>query len=162
MKKHPKYWYRVTKYDPKKRREDGAYLDQTEWTEFNELKNPNYNFKDYLLTENAYIYAIYYFIELNKETDFQLFTKIVKNKLTKNSKIFTDKISLEYYIKKIFRENFGAKIRCNNMCVHFGWDYYMYIGSNNKCDISELDFGGVKIYIEKIKTSPYTKLNELL
>jgi len=161
-KKHPKYWYQITKYDPQKKDEYGRYLDQTEWTDYNEEKNPTYNFKDYLLTETAYIYAIYHFIKLNKEVFFQLSNKVVNNKLTNNSKVFNSSIRLEYFVKKILRENFGAKIRCKNMCVHFGWDYYMFIGSNKKTDIKELDFGGIKMYIESIAISPYAKQIELL
>jgi hypothetical protein len=160
--KHPKYWYRVTKYDPKKRRPDGTYSDQTEWTEFNEVKNPTYNFKDYLLTENAYIYTIHYFIEKNKEKQFQLFSKEVKNKSTGNSVLFENLIEVEYNVKKILRRKMWSKIRCKNMCVHFGWDYYMFIGSNTESDTPELEFGGVKIYIEKIDISPYAKRKELL
>ena len=162
---HPKYWYRTTKFEPSKRNEFGNYsLDNLEWIGYNDRSDPNYTFENYLLTENAYIYTIYYFIKKNKVENFQLYDVVKKCKLTKNSKIIQNKLLIEYTCRDNLRcvTNNGCKIRSENMCIHFGWDYYMYIGSNHKCNIAEIEFGGVKIFIEEIGISPYSKRNDLL
>jgi len=165
MEKHPKYWYRVTKYDTEKRDELGRYTDQTEWTDYDDKTDPNYTFKDYLLTEAAYIYAVHYFIELNKDVEYQLYARASKRCLpVKNSKILPmdNFLNLEDALRGVLRNEKHCNMRTKNMCVHFGWDYYMYIGSNTQADTNEIYFGGVKIYIEKITCSPYAKQKELL
>lgn len=162
---HPKYWYRTTKFDPAKRNELGHFpLDNKEWTDFEDYSDPNYNFENYMLTENAYIYTIYYFIQKNKAENFQLY-KVVKNcKITKNSNLIKDRLFIEYICRDNLRvvTNNGCKIRSQNMCIHFGWDYYMFIGSNKKINKEIIEFGGIKIYIEPIDKSPYATRFDLL
>ena len=46
--------YRITKYNPSKRNEQGHYLDNNEWTSISDLKNLD----EYFKVESAYVNAI--------------------------------------------------------------------------------------------------------
>ena len=45
------------------------------------------------------------------------------------------------------------------MFVHFGWDYYMYIGSAKQCTGTIVQIQKSGLYIEQYK-SPYLENNE--
>ncbi len=56
-----KMTYRITKYNPKKRNEEGHYLDSSDWTSISDIGNPAYNnltFEDYESMETAYVESI--------------------------------------------------------------------------------------------------------
>ena len=53
--------YRITKFDPKKRNEEGHFLDDSEWTAISDIGNPKYNninYSEYEKIETAYVESI--------------------------------------------------------------------------------------------------------
>ncbi|MBO8176868.1 MAG: hypothetical protein H0Z31_05340 [Bacillus sp. (in: Bacteria)] len=55
------YYWRVTKYNPLYRSEKDVYL-KDEWTSFSDVDGINLTMDEYLLTENAYVNAVFYFM----------------------------------------------------------------------------------------------------
>ena len=53
------------------------------------------------------------------------------------------------------RENIWAKLESKDMYIHFGYDYYMYIGSTKHCNnmISKIEESG--LFVEPF-VSPYS------
>ncbi|MDQ6597759.1 hypothetical protein E2K98_25370 [Bacillus salipaludis] len=49
--------WRITKYNPKKREEEGSYLDLEEWTSFSEV-GKKVSEEEYLKTESNYLNSI--------------------------------------------------------------------------------------------------------
>ncbi len=56
----------------------------------------------------------------------------------------------------ILREDMWCKFESDNVSIHFGYDYYMYIGSNASCDsvIEQIRLNG--LFVEPYR-SPYLK-----
>ena len=53
--------YRITKFDPKKRNNEGHFLDVSEWVSISDIGNPKYNnvnYAEYEKIETAYVKSI--------------------------------------------------------------------------------------------------------
>ena len=143
--------YRITKYNPIYRNSLGAYL-KDEWTSISDVgkvyENGEFTIDEYLKIEDGYIEAILLFMAFlnleslpvtyleksntwdNKRTAysksmFKLYKKIKVGKQI-NTKEMGDAARL------VLRELLWCKIENESMFVHFGWDYYMYIGSSKE------------------------------
>lgn len=167
--------YRITKFDPKFRNELGHFLNN-DWTSISEIgkkfDGKELTFEDYKQIEDAYVQAIILFmnfLHLNSLTVAYL-EKYRKKPLPD---IYRTKTMLELY-KKIFVEQELDKIEVSDaarlmlhetlwckleskdtMFVHFGDDYYMYIGSSQELPDSvknEIEKSG--LFVEEFE-SPY-------
>lgn len=147
------FYWRITKYNPKNRDINGIYL-LDEWTCYSQVgtmvDGKLLTYAEYLLTENAYINAVNLFMDCNNlagllitclekywelDEDLNLdptmieFFKCLKNrrKLNKNE--------IEIAARLMLRNKFWCKLGIKNtMLVFFSYDYYMYLGSANKCE----------------------------
>ncbi|KEH85357.1 MULTISPECIES: hypothetical protein [Clostridium] len=171
------YCWRITKYNPIYRSEDGNYLKK-EWTSIFDVgksfDGKKLSLKEYLLTEDLYIKAIIEFInflripslkacELEKYEESIQTDKYPEIYTIQMIKIFKtikneDDISVNKIgdlVKLILREHLWCKLENKNkMFIHFGYDYYMYIGSYSKCDYIINKIKEMGLFVEKIK-SPY-------
>ena len=149
--------YRVTKYNP-----DLESYD--EWTAISDVGNSysgiEFTLQEYEKVESAYVEAVLSFmkaaeIESLTLTDFWNGFDYSDKELTlAEGKEFQDD-SLKRVIQLILREEIGGQLTSKKgMFVHFGYDYYMYIGiSNNYPEvISSIRSSG--LYVESFK-SPY-------
>ena len=137
-----KYQYRVTKYDPANRNELGHYT-KNEWTAFCDIGK---EFADRVLTseeyekvESRYIEAIFSFMACMQLDSLQLSTvwngyKYKESGLQlKNGAAYSGE-KLKRVIQFTLREKIGCHLVSeSSMFVHFGYDYYMYIGTTNDC-----------------------------
>ena len=149
--------YRVTKYNPKYRNEDGAY-SRSEWTSYCDIGDLVSN-KQYENVENSYIESALDFIEEQNienmtitciENEFSYteagVTLEVGRKLNKNE--------IKNVVRSILREKYWAKLENKKSFIHFGYDYYMYIGVPNE-PIQAMKRAKAKgLYVEEF-TSPY-------
>ncbi|SDW21926.1 hypothetical protein [Paenibacillus sp. CF384] len=169
-----KYQWRITKYNPLFRNEKGHYL-LDEWTcpsEIGKIINGNlFTLEEYLFIEHAYVETIIEF--LNEKRQYSL--RLIQ---TSNRSIsHEDKTSILYdnefgminikedlivnineirLICKMILRNFAdcQLYSKDNFFVHFGWDYYMYIGSNQK-SLTAIEFAKKSgLYVEEL-SSPY-------
>lgn len=140
--------YRITKYDPYKRDRNGKY-DENEWTSLSDLINEmqfNKAIDIYLKVENKFIELYSYILsesniekmiisslEINNNYDKEYLDRITYNvdinilKTLKNGKTI-DKAEILGVIRLSLREIIWCKLNWNLVYIHFGYDYYTYIG----------------------------------
>lgn len=168
-----KFCWRITKYDPRYRCSDGAYLNN-EWSMYAEIgemfDNILFHFKEYERIEDLYIKAIDLFMTCHKISALQVSTLEKNRKLTKDIHNNANMIRLFHsvkvddwiqqtdiqdFCKLILRDKLWCKLKYNRkMFVHFGWDFYMYIGSSLLCDKTIAMIGKSGLFVEEFK-SPY-------
>ncbi len=141
--------YRITKYSPSFRNSFGWY-EKNEWTSISEIgkkiDGEELTFEDYKKIENAYVQAVILFMDFLQLNSLTV-TYLEKYRKRPRPDIYRTKTMLDLY-KKIFvgqeldksevaeaarlilRETLWCKLEsANKMFVHFGDDYYMFIGS---------------------------------
>jgi hypothetical protein len=140
--------WRITKYNPAFRDERGAYL-KDEWTSVSDVGKPYdgaaLTFEEYRKTEDAYVSTALSFVSeagLNALTITYLETygvaearaddlqgiafdpKLVKQGLALSREAIADVCRL------VLREILWCKLESEcGFYIHFGYDYYMYVGS---------------------------------
>lgn len=143
------YSYKITKYYSKNKI-DHIY---DEWTSIydigKEYGEKIFLYEEYIKTEDKYIETILSFVNLNK-IKYMTIEGLEKNALDKivydeydlqieglisniqnKQKIDIDNIGL--LARAILREKIWAKLyNSDKLYIHFGYDYYMYIGSKAK------------------------------
>ena len=165
------YW-RVTKYDPKNRNEQGHYL-KDEWTAVSDVGTVydgiEFTFNAYLLAENAYVDAISRIMcgnnlesltmkRLQKHSYGQYadFPEPESRKYFRSLKTNTNLLMHDVMriTRFILREMMWCKLVDEHMFVHFAGDYYMFIGSENelKNEINAIRESG--LFVEDM-VSPY-------
>ena len=170
--------WRITKYNPINRDEKGIYL-KDEWISLYDVgsifDNKEFTIADYKLVEDSYIKAILLLMDLNNiismnviglekfrvilkiESFHEIYSSDMRNlykKIKTNDKL--DLKELECLFRLILREHLWCKFEyADIMFVHFGYDYYMYIGSqlSNENVLESITKSG--LFIESCK-SPYS------
>ena len=149
--------YRVTKYNPAYRNNDGSYSNK-EWTSFSDVGN-SVTEDEYINIENSYIESALKFLEEYNVTTLSI--KELENsgnceepgiKLVNGEAL--DLESLHKVIRNILREKYWAKLESDNAFIHLGWDYYMYIGVPNEANKAKEYAVSKGLFVEEIQ-SPY-------
>lgn len=167
-------FYRITKYNPAFRDKEGRYVNE-EWTSVYDI-GKKFNNKiltpdDYLFSENQYISILLKIIKdvkipylVIKELEQDLLeVEIKKKKLSEigiNGSIYDNLpfrnnkkieiICFDEIFKLILREIIWCKLEFKKkFFIHFGYDFYVYVGCNSK-----IDFNNNFLFLESIK-SPY-------
>jgi hypothetical protein len=120
--------FRVTKYNPKNRNKKGHYLITEEWTDFGEV-GKNVTLQEYEIVESAYLETAYEFIKEAKISHLKLFG--LGNSQNKSPFKEGESISIEQLkpvIKSILRNEYWCRIESDEVFVHVGDDFYMYVG----------------------------------
>jgi hypothetical protein len=165
----PMFSYRITKYNPAYRNSQGHYL-KNEWILYadigKEFDDGVLTLEQYLKVENAYVDAILSFMEcLGIETLHvtaleknvtprrnELFSLSFFNNLENGSVLNTQLIKV--VTAMILRNYLWCKFEAPGMYVHFGWDYYMYIGSAKACKTAIRSIEKSGLFVEEYE-SPY-------
>lgn len=169
------YYWRITKYSPNNRI-NGDYTKE-EWTSISDVgksySNEVFLIEHYLQTESLYIMALISIVNEMKINSLQV-TNLEKHDFgflndrfhtlysDEMKKIYSninngDSISgneLVLLCKLVLREKLWCKLQTSGMFVHFGFDYYMYIGSALKCKNSLKAIVNSGLFIEPFQ-SPY-------
>ncbi|KYG30365.1 hypothetical protein [Alkalihalobacillus trypoxylicola] len=153
MEKFKDYQWRVTKYNPDFRDENGYYTLDEEWTCPSEIgKNINgkeFTLEQYLHVEASYIHSVIQFMEesrldslriLQLECDFTeeartspLYEKEFEQ-LNLREDVMLNKHEIRLVCKMVLRNFIWCKLYGKkHFFIHFGYDYYMYIGSHTNC-----------------------------
>ena len=149
--------YRITKYNPRFRDDEGSYNNNSEWTAISDIGKPEYNnlsYEEYEKTETAYVKSIFLIIEEKKVSSLRINSLKVGNcydyfendenvwrfknlylNIETDIKPLKDGIEIGYdkldkIIRLILREVMYFILTGKNIEVKFGYDYYMYV----KCD----------------------------
>ena len=154
------YQYRLTKYNPLYRLND-VYCED-EWTSFfdvgKEYNGKIFTMDEYLKVENAYLKSIK--LTLNKlnismleVTNMEKYSESAPN--ISNHTILSSVDDILNVAKECLRESCWCKLVGERFFIHFGYDYYMYIG----CCIDEstmCEFASKNgLFSELIEVSPY-------
>jgi hypothetical protein len=142
-----KYQWRITKYDPKLRDENGAYTGD-DWIMLQQI-GKTFNGKKlaregYLETENRYVQAALAFLRaagLKSITVQDFGGKTYQPERIEELDLNIDmpiangqELSLDeadQVIRMLLREIIWCKlVVSNSLFIHIGWDFYMYIGSD--------------------------------
>ena len=142
------YSWRITKYNPAFRDERGAYL-KDEWTSVSDVgksfDGEVFTFEEYRKVEDAYVSTALNFVSeagLDVLTISYLETHQVSEakaedlrditfdpKLARKGMVLSRKAMADV-CRLVLREIFWCKIESENgFYIHFGYDYYMYVGS---------------------------------
>lgn len=123
--------YRITKYNPSNR-VDGVYIED-EWTSISDIGKVFGGTKlsqdVYLQTEQAYIDCC---IELIKKAQVSKLSTEQAEYYTENihfPSIISNTQDIRQVITACLREQCWLKLVAKDFFIHFGYDYYMYIGS---------------------------------
>lgn len=146
---------RATKYDPAKRDARGIFRDN-EWTSISDIgkafDGQVLTAEDYLATEDAYVAAVIQLLVATRLS--QLSIELLENKMGPDAKrslqqidtselreqlgaIATgdelDRERIELIARLSLREALWCKLKGDQgTYVHFGWDYYMYLGTDRE------------------------------
>lgn len=142
--------FRVTKYPPSNRDDSGRYLVD-EWTSASEIGNSCggriLTVQKYLSVEGAYVEAVRRFIAKARVVELQVvglerhevaspspgafrFTDEVEQDVSDLSEgVWIRGVKLDAAIRAVLRELMWCRLETHSgVFVHFGYDYYMYIG----------------------------------
>ena len=153
--------YRVTKYDPKNR-VNGVYT-KDEWISMYDVGR-SYNgkvftFKEYLKVEKSYLDVIE---QVMKELDIKTVEVRQGERIFSalNNSAVNSREEVLMIVKGVLREDFWCKLEAENFFVHFGYDFYMYIGA----DIDDEKMRKIAeengLFAERINESPYLRIPE--
>lgn len=168
--------WRITKYNPIFRDKKGSYL-KNDWAASSDIgkffENKEFTYDEYLKIEDAYIAAILLFMEF-VETDTLKITNLAKKFKPNLNNFYSqqmlnafndvneydiiNKNLVELIARLALRENLWCKLESEDMYVHFGYDYYMYIGISKKCTNNIIDKIETKgLFVESYQ-SPYEEI----
>jgi hypothetical protein len=134
------YQYRVTKYDPTKRDSAGHYTGD-DWFLHSQIGQTFGGIalteNEYLRVESAYITAA---IDFHREAGLpDIFAIGVEDSKshgapTEGSLIPAD--GLPIFCRAMLRDEYWFRIEGGDFFIHFGWDFYMYLGASTPCERS--------------------------
>ena len=153
--------YRVTKYNPKNR-VNGVYT-KDEWTSMYHVGR-SYNgkvftFKEYLKVEKSYLDVIE---QIMKELDIKTIEVRQGERIFSalNNAAVNSREEVLMIARGVLREDFWCKLEAKDFFIHFGYDYYMYIGA----DIDDEKMHKIAeengLFAERINESPYLRIPE--
>lgn len=177
--------WRITKYNPDYRNESGQFT-KDEWTSFCDIgkifSGEKLDISQYIKTEDAYVEIIMMFMRNNNISNLKICSIEKKHELTDSitklgnfieiyseemlnllNKIkeedIVDSKNIPDLCRLILREHIWCKLEnMPDMFVHFGYDYYMYIGSLKEWDSIRQDVTRLGLFIEDFD-SPYIEAN---
>jgi len=150
------YQYRVTKYDPALRDENGRYTRE-EWISFSQV-GELVPFEEYARVEMAYIDTALAFLRENKVGELRV--KGLENSKEPSASFIEGKQltlgELEPAFRSVLREELWCRFESRSAYVHFGWDYYMYVGVSSECPSARGIAKKLGLFVEDFK-SPHTE-----
>lgn len=164
--------YRITKFDPKKRNEEGQFLDNSEWTSISDIGKSEYRnveYEEYEKIENAYTESIKIILDeknisrlridaLERHFLFEDFEDFKKDGRLKNMDVdFNNEIAtlkngstlnleeIQKIIRLILRETIWMELHYSEFKITFGYDYYMHVACSelNKSTINQIERMGL-------------------
>jgi len=149
--------YRITKYNPVIRSKGGQY---TEWTSFSEV---GAIFDGSVLTLSAYkeVEAAYIAVATAFLREAEVGSVTIRGLERRRHEDLPysegETIKLKdvgAIMTKVLREELWCRLESERGFIHFGWDYYMYVGVSSACPMAQhlaTEFG---LFVEEMQ-SPY-------
>jgi hypothetical protein len=155
--------YRITKYNPMFRDSTGAYK-KPDWTSMSDIGRSfdgvTLRKEEYLATESAYIESAMSFISEDQISALRAVGVENHGKaLAPEEGQFIPVADLPEIIRSILREDFWCRLEIDDRFIHFGWDYYIYVGVKDRCEASIQSAHAKGLFVEPFK-SPYLETEE--
>jgi len=153
--------YRITKYNPALRDEKGAY-PRDEWTCFSEIgktfKGKFFTKKDYLKVEAAYIDAALKLIEADGASGLRAcdIEELIKGTRKPDEQEMLPLPGLRSVCQAVLRNRYWCRLEDEGRFIHFGWDYYLYVGVKTPCEMAVSKARECGLFVE-LFDSPYSK-----
>lgn len=169
------YQWRITKYNPDFRDVDGSYTLEKEWPCPSQIGKiiygKEFTLGEYLCVEAAYVNTVMAILSECKLNTLRvlLLSKSYVTPEVRTSELYEREFDeLDLQVDKIVNAN-EIRTICtmilrnfldcqlylkDKFFVHFGWDYYMYIGSNVNCPSSIKFAKNNGLFVEETR-SPY-------
>lgn len=150
--------YRISKFNPLYRVNE--IYTKNEWTSMYDVGKSYdekiFTFEEYLAVEKSYLNVIEKVLQ--KSNVKRVIIKQGENIYSKlNNSVLCSQEEVLLVARGCLREEFWCKLVSRNFFVHFGYDYYMYIGAN----IEEEHMSEIArengLFSELIQQSPYFK-----
>ncbi len=175
--------YRITKYNTIYRNEDGHYL-KDEWTDVSDvgkiIKGVKVSEDDYLTIEKAYIDSVLKMLEITNLDHVRivgLWPDDIHGRFTEEKdewyfessfesfSLFEDKQvkldELDLVLKLMFRGIISCRLEVYaQFFVHFGYDYYMYIGSKEISNAVLDEISNSGLFVESCSSPYYTPFHK--
>jgi hypothetical protein len=151
--------YRVTKYNPAFRDLSGAYL-RNEWTSAGDVGRAFggvvLTAEEYRRVEDAYVAVALSFLRESGQTTLTVSglenTRRYPIGFAEGSAIGLEQLGS--VIRLVLREEFWCRLEGPSSFLHFGWDYYMYVGVPFPCPASQELAEQLGLFTEKCP-APY-------
>jgi hypothetical protein len=153
--------FRVTKYDPTHRDGRGCYT-RSEWTSVSDIGRTFDGVvlieSEYRRVEDAYATAAVAFL---REAGVPLLTVAGLENHSHTPLQFDDGsplglIEIGEVVRSVLREEFWCRLEGAGAFVHFGYDYYMYVGVARSCPEAAALARQLGLYVETFR-SPYNE-----
>lgn len=151
--------FRVTKYDPAFRTAAGAYQKE-EWTSFSDVgrsfSGTTLSREDYLRVESAYVDAAAAFLAEDRSPELRVVGLEIRGDHpgVPAEGSLTTREDFPSICRSILRGDFWCKLEADGRFVHFGWDYYMYVGVLHPCESAISKAKSLGLFVEDFD-SPY-------
>jgi hypothetical protein len=159
-----RYQYRVTKYDPALRDFSGAYVAD-DWTSHSdvgrEFNSVTLSESEYLRVEEAYVQAIEALLSDAKIKTLELrglegCTSIALPDFAKPGAVLSVAQCSEFARLALREVVWGKLVVPGRAYVHFGYDFYMYIGLPVRCQSAITAVQNLGLFVEAFR-SPYLR-----
>jgi hypothetical protein len=155
----PTNQYRVTKYNPAFRDQSGAYI-KDEWTFFGQIgqtfSGVLFTADEYERVEQAYVQTAFSFLRESGVLSLRIVglenSRMQPLDFQNDSVLTLDRIG--EIIRRILRDEFWCRLEGGGGFIHFGWDYYMYIGVPHPCPTAQALAVELGLYVE-VFASPH-------
>lgn len=151
--------YRVAKYDPAFRDREGRYLRE-EWTSVSDIGRlfggVVLTREDYQRVENDHVEAALAFLR-EADCGSLLAVGVENHGGSPSAPAEGESLSgprLEDAIRRLLQEEFWCRLEGNGCFLHFGYDYYLYVGVLSPCPQACLLASRLGLFVEE-SVSPH-------
>jgi small subunit ribosomal protein S1 len=152
--------YRLTKYDPARRDEHGAFMDD-DWTAITDIGEERggktLTVADYLDIEARHLIVVASFCEESSVSSLLVDTVQDHDGLLRAKE--GDRVSLVRAVEVVrlmLREEAWCRLEDPGRCyVNVGWDYYVYVGSHRSCERTLAKASELGLFVDKDFPTPY-------
>jgi len=149
--------YRITKYGPALREPNGEYQGD-DWIMFGQIGQTFGGVvlaeQEYKRVENAYVKVAIAFLSESGIATLRVVGLENSHRqpleFAEGSILPIEKLSDVFGL--ILREEVWCRLQADGGFVHFGWDYYMYIGVPSRCPAAEQTASELGLYVEEFNS----------
>lgn len=156
--------YRVTKYNPAFRNDCGHYT-KAEWTTFKEIgetfSGVVFTREEYDRVEDAYVQAALSFLRESGQSAMRVAGIEKRGRpvdFDNGNVLPLERIG--EIIRPTLREEIYCRLEGSESFIHFGWDFYMYIGVPHPCPGAEAQAAELGLYVEEFASPVRESLEE--